>query len=683
MPSAPGAALRRLAAVVVLAVGALLGLLAVPSVAAGPVAASPPLAVTDELTDEADVLTPAQEEDVQDALDRLAQSTDLQLFVVLVESFDGADGKSWADATANMSGLGAQDMLLAVATQDRRYGLSVDENVALTDAQLDRVERATEDELRASDWAGAAIAAAEASRGQVAGSSGGGFPWGVVALLVVVAVVVVVVVVLVRNRRRGTRTAAGPDPQGLAALPTAELDRRASAALVSIDDALSTSEQELGFAQAQFGLEATADFQAALAQARTDVAEAFRLRQALDDDTPETEPQAREMMARVVTLCEGAADALDAQTQAFDELRDLQARAPQVLDEVEQRAGEVEPRVEVARQTLATLGSTYPAAALASVSANPDQAAALLADARRAVDAGRSSLERSDRASAVAQARGAQNAVGQAARLLDAVDGAGEALAQAGPRLDTAVASVTADIADAARLAPSDPAVRAASAAAQAAVADAATAREGGGDPLAALKRVTDAEAALDAALAPSRQAAEQAARASALLRDTLGRVESQVRATNDFIETRRGAVGPEARTRLAEAIRLVGEARALQPQDPAEALRRAQQADSYAQQAAQLAQRDTEGYGGTGGFGGGGGGGGTNVGGMVLGGILLDSILRGGGGGFGGSGGFGGGSFGGGSSRGRRSGGGSIGGGFGGGGFGGGRGGRSRGGRF
>ena len=236
----------------------------------------------------------------------------------------------------------------------------------------------------------------------------------------------------------------------------------------------------------------------------------------------------------------------------------------------------------------------------------------------------------------VAHARAAENAVGQAVTLLDGIDSAGEILGQAGRRLDVAVASITADIADAARLAPADPAVTARAAEAQAAVAEAQAARSGG-DPIAALRRLTEAEAAIDAALAPFRESAEQAARASALLRDTIGRVDSQVRATNAFIETRRGAVGPEARTRLSEAVRYLGEARALQPSDPVRALSTAQQADSLAQAAAQLAQRDASAWeaqqNGPGMFGGGSGGG-SNVGGMVLGGILLDQILRGGGGG-------------------------------------------------
>ncbi|KZM78488.1 TPM domain-containing protein, partial [Cellulosimicrobium sp. I38E] len=634
-PSLPRAAADRgarasLALVAAALVALVTGLaLLLPAATAHAVA---PLDVAGEITDPDGVLG-NQTDEVQDALDRLAQDTDLQLFVVYVASFDGMDGVDWANATANTSGLGVDDLLLAVATEDRRYGLSYDNNVSLTDAELDRISAAVEDELRDDDWAGAAIAAAEVARGASQGSGGVSWFWVLLGLGVLVLVVVLVVRAVARRRR--TAPGGGPAEGGLAALPTDELNRRASAALVAIDDAVKTSEQELGFAQAQFGLEATQQFSAALAEGKRKVSEAFALRQQLDDDRPETEPQARDAMARIVALCDEVAESLDAQSRTFDELRDLQARAPQVLDETDQRASEVLARVEPARATLEGLARTYPPTSLASVAQNPDQAQALVANARESVARGREALAGKDRATAVALARAAQNAVGQAVTLLDAVDRAGTDLAESGPRLDRGLASITSDIADAGRLAPADPAVAPALAEAQAAATAASAARDGG-DPLAALRRLTAAEAALDAALTPFRERAEQAARANALLRDTLARVDSQVRATNDFIETRRGAVGPEARTRLSEAIRLLGEARALQPTDPVAALDRAQQADAQAQSAAQRAQQDASSWQSSqgGGMFGGGGGGGSNVGGMVLGGILLDSILRGGGGG-------------------------------------------------
>ena len=628
--------------------------------------AAQPLDLPGRITDPEGVLG-SQTDEVEAAMDRLEADTPYQLYVVYVDTFDGQDAQTWATATANLSGLGRDDVLLAVATEDRRYDLSADNNIGLSDASLDKVQAAVEDELSQEEWAQSAIVAANTLRTEATGSSSsGGSGWLIVLVVGLLVIAGFFVVRSLLRKRRGTAAQpGGPDEADeLSQLPTDELNRRSSSALVAIDDAIKTSEQELGFAQAQFGLEATKEFQAALETGKQKVSQAFALRQQLDDQTPETEPVSRSLMAQIITLCGEVAASLDAESAQFDELRDLQSRAPEVLDTVERRAGEVEARIAPARSTLAGLFATYPEAALASVAANPDQAAQLLTGAREAVAAGREALEGKDRASAVAHARAAENAVGQAVVLLDAVDSAGGDLAQAGKRLDVAVASITADIADAARLAPGDPAVTARSTEAQAAVADAQAARNGG-DPLAALRRLTDAEAAIDAALAPFRESAEQAARAAALLRDTLGRVDSQIRATNSFIETRRGAVGPEARTRLSEAIRYLGEARALQPTDPVRALATAQQADSLAQSAAQLAQRDAAAWeqqqNGPGMFGGGGSGGGSNVGGMVLGGILLDQILRGGGsggrrssGGFGG--GFGGGGFGGGGSSGRSS---------------------------
>ncbi|MFC7878261.1 TPM domain-containing protein [Isoptericola sp. NPDC057391] len=684
VPAAP----RHAAAAVGACVLALLLALAGAAVLALSASAVPPLTQLDsEITDQSGVLG-GDEAQVQAALDQLADETPYQLFVVYVDSFDGADGPSWANDTATNAGLGVNDLLLAVATQDRAFGVSVDNNAGVTDAQLEQVEEVAEDHLRDDDWAGAAIAAADTIRTGGTTSSGGG-GWGVAAAVGGVAVVGGVGGWLwVRSRRRNQGATAPAGPGDLSAVPTEELERRVGTALVEIDDALRTSEQELGFAQAEFGLEATQDFSTALEAARADVAQAFHLRQQLDDDVPEDEPQRRRLLTGILELTDHAGASLDAQTEAFDELRALQQRAPELLDETEQRAGEIEARVPVARETLDGLAASYPTSALASVRGNPDQATALVAHARDAVASGRAALTGRTRAASVAHLRAAQNALGQAATLLDAVDQAGAQLATAGADLDKGLASIGQDVADAARLVPAGApagdgpaadraAVAAALTEAEAAMTQARDARSGG-DPLAALHRLTAAEAALDAALAPAREKAEADARARALLRDTLGRVDSQVRATQDYVATRRGAVGPEARTRLAEAARLVAEAQALQAQDPAAALERAQQAERYAQQATQLAEQDTSSWGANQG-----GQGGPNVGGMVLGGILLDSVLRGSGGGI--VGGFGGG-YGG-----RRRGGGyggGFGGGRGGGGFGGGmrsggRGGRSRGGRF
>ena len=150
------------------------------------------------------------------------------------------------------------------------------------------------------------------------------------------------------------------------------------------------------------------------------------------------------------------------------------------------------------------------------------------------------------------------------------------------------------------------------------------------------LGRLEAANAQLDASLEGLRDRQEQERRARDALQHTIMSAQAQIAGTSDYIRARRGGVGSEARTRLAEAERNLQQAIALQSSDPVSALAYAQQANALAAQASQMAQQDVDGFGGMGGWGGGGGmyggrGGGSGLGGAILGGILIDSILRGG----------------------------------------------------
>ena len=631
-----------------------------PASAAGPVAAVGPVTIgSDHITDQSGVLSASDRSTIQSALDRLSTDTGLQLYVVYVPDFGGQDPTAWAQASLQASGLGANDVILAVATQARRYSLASGPLATVTSSQLQGVYTKVGTSLHGNDWAGAAVTAANGLRAAATGSSGSAGP-GLGSLLlvglVVVAGIVVLVVVLAGRRKVAARVATPPDE--LSGLPTAELDRRAGSALVAIDDQLRSSEQELGFAQAQFGADATKEFVAALADGKAKATEAFRLRQALDDDVPDTDAQRRDWSTQILRLCGAVSTALDEQKSAFDEMRNLEDHVEQALDDHAEAAGALTQRLGPARATLKALAAQYPPEALASVAQNPDHAEQLLADVTDAVTAGRTAAAQPDhRGEAVGYARAAEAALDHAKTLLDGVDSAGADLAAAGQRIDAAIASITSDLSDAARLVGGDPSPQVQ--AAQQAVQVASAARAGTGDPLSALRGLTAAEAALDASLAPVREHEEQARRALALLDDTLGRLDSAIRAASDFISTRRGVVGPEARTRLAEGQRLRDAAVAQRGTDPVAALPLAQRAQQYVDDAVAAARQDVDNN--TPPWGGASGGGGNNLGGMVLGGLLLGSILRGGGGGGGGWG--GGGGFGGGGG----------GGGFGGGGFGGG----------
>jgi hypothetical protein len=103
-----------------------------------------------------------------------------------------------------------------------------------------------------------------------------------------------------RNRRKkalqssgASAGAQGGQPDPLAGLSVAELRRKSDSLLIEADDAIKSSEQELGFAQAQYGDSAVGNFTKALQEAKGHMTESFKLQQQLDDHIPDTEEQQR------------------------------------------------------------------------------------------------------------------------------------------------------------------------------------------------------------------------------------------------------------------------------------------------------------------------------------------------------------------------------------------------------
>ena len=603
-------------------------------------------------------------DEVVEAIDQAADESGRQLFVAYVDEFTNPEAAdSWANDTAIANNMGAEDYLLAVAVDERTYYLSADAEASLSDDELDRLQlEVIEPHLRDDDWAGAAIAAAEALGGGSGALDDGGGGWGWLWFIIIGAVVVAIIAIILARRRKGKTPGAGP--AGPPQPSIEELRREAGGALVAADDAVKTSEEELAFAVASYGEEATADFRTALDAAKAKLAEAFTLQQQLDDAEPDSDEERRTWYGGIIRLA-GEADAtLDAQAERFDELRSLERNAPAELERVRAEVDAAQAVVAPAAERLAALTSQYAASAIAPVADNPEQAEDRLAFARRALEEAAAALAAGRAGDAAVEIRAAEEAGDQARLLSDAIDRLAADLAAADQAIAAGVADLERDVQTARGFgggAPGQLADRVASEAAQLRAAIGAPGR----DPLAAQARLEQVNAEIDAAIAGARDAAEQRARAEAQLGRSLMAARAQVQAAEDYLVARRGAVGAEARTRLAEAGRLLVEAEAAAASDPANALATAQRAESLARTALSIAQQDVGGFGAGmgGGFGmptGGGGGGGGDLMGAVLGGILINSMLGGGGGG---GGGFGGG-FGGG---GRRSGG--FGGGFGGGG--------------
>lgn len=653
-----------------------LGLLAVLWIAAGLLApaasATAPLRLPTYLTDQAGALDPAQTTQVQNAIDRLYNDRRIRLWVVYVDNFSGQDAQSWAQATYRQSDLGSSDAILAVATVDRAYALLAPTE-AVGSVDVDTLRRNdVEPLLRTQDWAGAAVAAANG----LAASGTSGSSWlGLVIALGVIALGVVILVLWQRRRRAKRREAEiaaaqrvdPSDPAALAGVSLEALDDLSRRIVVEVDNAVRTSESELALAVEEFGEQDTAAFTAAVAAAKTTLAQALNVRHILDDAIPETPQQQRDLLTRVVVAAAKADRELEAQREAFAQLRDLVINAPSRLDTLTQQVVDLTARIEPANQTLTGLKTQFAETALVSVADNIDEARQRLTFAEQNIDSGRALVARpADRQGGLVDAiHAAEAALGQARTLLDAVDSAATDINRAVAGLPAAVADAQNGITAAGtQLAQGNIAVAtqlgAARDAAVAAVAHAQS--DGASDPLGTFTRLTQADAELDRLLADVAEERETIARLTRTYDQALFTAQSRVRAVSDYIDTRRGVIGPEARTRLSEAVRQLQAAQDKRAGNLNEAIAHANGAAMLAAQAQQLANNDVlaaqQHFNGP--YGGGGSGGqmGAVIGGIILGNVLSGAMRGGfGGGGFGG--GFGGGGFGGGGGGGMSGGGG------------------------
>jgi len=641
---------------------------------------------------------------IQSALDRLQRDHGIQLFVLFVDSTGDLSVTDYATEVAARNSLGVNDALLVVALGDRTDALWLSDGLdQITNSEIDRVVgNEVEPRLGDGDFAGAVVAAADglgAAAGPGSGStsqpvstpsptpaqgggsggtgSGGSGSGGVSAVLVIIIAVVVLIVAYVlflrfMRARRGGLSAEERDRQ------TGDLAKQANRQLIDTDDAIKDAQQELGFAEAQFGEETAKPYREALDAAAAELKAAFTIRQQLDDATPEDPPTRERMLREILARCDRAKGLVGEQAARIDSLRDLQKTAPDVLQKLPDQVASVHDRLPAADATRSHLES-YAAASWAAVKGNVTEARKRLEFVSAETGRGTAAVTAGDLQTAAVAARGAQDALAQAGTLLDSVDRMAASLDQARDAFPGLLSEAEADVIAARQAAAAgqvSPEVSGRLADAERLLASAKTAAAAAPpDVLAAQSAATQAHAAANEALAGIRAVAEQQTRERAALDSQMRSASAAVDRAADYIETRRGGVGREARTRLAEAQRHWEDSRAAYAADPIRALQEAREAERLAGTAYSIAQGDFDQYDRGGPRGGGSsGGGGSDVLGPMIGAILGGMIMGGGrGGGFGGtswgspgrSGGFGGG------------GGRSIGGGFGGGG------GRARGGRW
>ncbi|MGA8253422.1 MAG: TPM domain-containing protein, partial [Mycobacterium sp.] len=410
--------------------------------------------------------------------------------------------------------------------------------------------------------------------------------------------------------------------------------------VVDVDNALRTSANELALAIDEFGTERTQPFTEAVDNAKAALAQAFAVRQQLEDATPETPAQRRELLIRVIVSAARADRELESQTEAFEQLRDLVINAPSRLNGLTQQYVELTGRIAPAEQRMAELHKEFDDAALSSVAGNVTGARERMSFADRSIGTARElagQAESGKQTGLVDAFHAAESALGQARALLDAVDTAAGDIRHAIATLPSTMADIQANINRAneqLKRTPKSrsPRVRELTAARDAAVTALDWSRSargsGSADPWGAFAKLTKADADLTRRLAALVEEQATAERLNRAYEQALFTAESRVRAISEYIDTRRGSIGPEARTRLAEAKRQLQAAHDKRTTNLLEATAYANGASAWAANAQSLANADVQSaqraYSRRGGSGG------DNTG-ALIGGIIISDLLSGG----------------------------------------------------
>lgn len=426
----------------------------------------------------------------------------------------------------------------------------------------------------------------------------------------------------------------------------AVLATRARSALVSADERIRLTSDELGFAEAELGHDATRGLSEALAAVRVHMGEAFRLHQLNHDHIPDTPEELRTRNARIVQLCDWAEDLLDQHTSALAEKIARARRAPEIIAGVRGDIELLRSRIPQARDTVDRLAARYAPEALDQVKVNPAEAEQLLGFAEHSAGVAERRREAGQREQANLALEASTESVRRAAALLDAVETFEVEALRAESTLAAIVEDSRGDIAVALKE-PRSPAVADAIEKLQSALASLPPVGVNT-DPFTHLDRLREANSGLDAAIAAARARAARPIPPLEHVHHAIDDADRQLAVARDVIAGHRGWIGADARTRLAEAERiradldhfLGGPAATITVIDEdhrEQAMGMARRVAYLAGEALQLARRDIDSsrpqgpdqWGGPG-WGGGRRSGGSDVMGGILGGLVIGSILDG-----------------------------------------------------
>lgn len=417
-----------------------------------------------------------------------------------------------------------------------------------------------------------------------------------------------------------------------------DLAFRARTAIVSADERIRTTEDELGFAVAEIGANSTLRLRDALVAVKKHLGEAFYLHQLNYDDIPDTVEELRTRNTRIVQLCEWAEQVLDTETEALRGQVERVRQAPAVLQAVRDDIERLRARLPEINEIVAHLSEQYTPAALGRLRFTTGETERLLDFATRSADVSErrrnaGQLEESNLAMETAT-----ETMRRASAMVDGVDRFEFEAIRAQATLADVIADSRNDLIVAARV-PRTSEVTEAARRLETQLAAIGTAGVAT-DPFAELAALSAANAALDAAVA--RERASRPVPSLDHVRHDVRAADHALSIADGLINGHRGWIGADARTRHAEAIRYRSEIDSLivSEETREQAQQLARRSAQLANEAVRLAQRDIDssrpdgndwGFGSFGqgrGNKGGNNGGGASILGPVLGGFILGSII-------------------------------------------------------
>ena len=570
------------------AIAAAITTLAVPAFAAEP------LTPTDFVSDPENIL------DDQKALDEfvfdVSQEVDGELFFVVVSDFSGTPGADWA-ASSGASVVDSGDGLIAIAVETGDIGYYADTTGAITQEMLDDAIDAGIGSMRDGNWDMAIREMAEDVRDSARSSSSSGSSGShifnpssfipIVAVIIGIAALLRFALPMFAKKSRDRRAEGRPV---VAEESLTSLGERANAALLAADDGVRAADSELGFARAEFGVQATQKFEEIVASAREQVQRAFEYRGKLDDSIPDTDAQKRQYYEGILEYTAAAERMIGEQEKEFAELRDLNKRIGPVLAELRTRVGELKGQVPNATGILSALSSRYSPAALETLNTYPEQIFELAETTEQIIAKGESEVAAGNRTGAVPFAKIAEENVEQMASLVAQVTNAGDTLEGAKSDLDRAIVSLSSDVEDAKRLGGTDPTIARRREEAEAVLAEATS---GHPDPFRHLGALERAEAAIDGALAGVREQEENSRRLQLNLERARSTADKRIATAEEIINSNRQIIQAPARQALAEAK--VSLARGLGAAAPDNAIVAFGEATEYATDAIRRAQNNLD----------------------------------------------------------------------------------------